>query len=62
MKACLGNSVGLIANMLADSIQLVGYSEDFLDSGGATLDEYKISSTMDICESVGGQALIALMA
>lgn len=62
MKACLRNSVGLITNVSADSIQLEGYSEDFLDTVGATLDEYKISSTMNICESIGGQALIALMA
>ena len=62
MKACLANSTGLVANVSADSIQLIGYSEDFIDIVGATPDEYTISSTMIICESVAGLALIDLKA
>ena len=60
MKACLSKSVGLIANVPADSIQLKEYSEYYLV--GAILDEYRISGTMTICESNQGQALLALNA
>ena len=62
MEACLSKSVGLIANVSADSIQLKEYSEYYLDTVGAMLDEYRISGTMTICESNQGQALIALNA
>ena len=62
MKACLSKSVGLIANVSADSIQLKEYSEDYSNNLGAILDEYRISGTMTICESNQGQALLALNA
>ena len=62
MKACLSKSVGLIANVPANSIQLKDYSEYYLDNVGAILDEYRISGTMTICEINQGQALLALNA
>ena len=56
MEACLLNSVGLIANVSAGSIQLREYIEYHLGT------MYKIISKMNICESNQGQALIALNA
>ena len=56
MGACLLNTVGLIANVSAGSIQLSEYSEYHMGT------MYGISSTINICESNQGQAIIALNA
>ena len=62
MKACLTKSMGLIANASVDSMQLIGYNETVTYIDDATVYEYRIISTISICESVEGQARRALEA
>ena len=62
MKACLTNSTGLIANASVDSMQLIGYNDTVTYIDDATVYEYRIISTISICESVEGQARRALEA
>ena len=62
MRACLTNTMGLIANASVDSIQLIGYNETITYIEDATVYDYCIRSTICICESDEGQAHRALEA
>lgn len=56
---CLSKTVGLIANVSVDNIWLVGYSDRILVAFNSSI-EIRISSTLIVCESIEGQALVAL--
>ena len=60
MRTCLTSSVRLIANVSADGMELMGYTETAII--GTTSVDYTVRSTMVVCESVKGEALDALRA